>query len=139
MTGIISQDTTAPIENLPDQHRKALARAVSNVLSTSNAEVTFSQILDGLPIRETALDTYQGGLCPGHPLLDERFEVSAKALEQIRQLRENFDLGKVQIDHEVSVFRSSNPRGKATNMSFVALTHLSGCCPWFKSIQHTID
>ena len=77
-------------------------RAVSNVLSSPIAEVTYAQIIDGLPLSDAALDTYEGTVCPGHPLLAERIELSAGALERTRELRSTLDATILKFDLEVS-------------------------------------
>ena len=40
--------------SLEEQHRDIFVRAVSNVLSTEIAELTYAQIIDGLPLSSVA-------------------------------------------------------------------------------------
>ena len=90
------------IEFLKTEHRDAFSRAVSNVLTSPIAEITYGQVIDGLPLSEVSLDTHEGTVCPGHPLLDKRFELSPGVLEQARQLRTSFDATLLRFDTKVS-------------------------------------
>ncbi|KAF4467096.1 hypothetical protein FALBO_6032 [Fusarium albosuccineum] len=77
-------------------------RAVSNVLSSPIAEITYAQTIDGLPLSDVTLDTHDATPCPGHPLLDERIELSPGVLEKARQLYSSFDATVLKFDSGVS-------------------------------------
>lgn len=89
------------MSSLRDRHSEILKHAVTNVLSTPIAEVTYGQIMDGLPLADVACDTYHHNACPGHPLLDEHLELSADVLDRARQLRDSFDIGTLKFDSRV--------------------------------------
>jgi hypothetical protein len=72
----IAKFTKLSIASLQDRHRDILTRLIANVLSSPIAEVTYGQVIDGLPLSSVARDTHHGATCPGHPLLDEHFELS---------------------------------------------------------------
>lgn len=90
------------IESLKDLQREIFTRAVANVLSSPIAEVTYAQIIDGLPLSNVALDTYEGTLCPGHPLLNKHTELCPGVLERVRKLRTDFDASVLRVDSRVS-------------------------------------
>ncbi|OAA65920.1 hypothetical protein SPI_02707 [Niveomyces insectorum RCEF 264] len=92
---------TLSMANLQDPHRQVLRRAVGNVLATPIADLTYAQIVDGLPVSSVALDTYYGNVCPGHPLLDEHVMLSPDVLERARQRRDSFDLNTLPFDAAV--------------------------------------
>ena len=108
--------TLASVASLPEQHQDTFTRAIANVLSSSVAEVTFGQIIDGLPLSDVALDTYEGYLCAFHPLVDTRLELSPGVLEQARSLRQTFDPTTLKMSAEVRMapsrmlFSLSSPR-----------------------------
>ena len=91
------------LSSLQGKHRDMLNRAVTNALSTTNAEITYGQIIDGPPLSKVARDTYSRNTCPGHPLLEVHLELSAETLDQAQQLRENFDPDSLLFDSMVCI------------------------------------
>lgn len=88
-------------------HLDTFTRAISNVLSSPEAELTLGQIIDGLPISDVAFDVREGCYCPGHPLRDERMELSPGILERARQLRNDFDANSLRMESSVSYWATS--------------------------------
>ena len=87
---------------LEDGHRDAFIRALTNVLSSQIAEITYGQIVDGLPLSSVARDVYSDNVCPGHPLLDEHKELCPGVVEHLRRLGTEFDAaGTLKIKSEV--------------------------------------
>lgn len=86
---------------LKQRHRNTLVRAIANVLSSEIAASTYAQIVDGLPLRDTALDVYRGCVCPRHPLLDEHDQLCPGVLEHTRALCRNFDANALEFDSQV--------------------------------------
>lgn len=91
------------IDSLPDEHQKTFLNALAKVLSSPVVETTYAQIIDGLPISDVALDVYGELICPGHPLLDERLELSDEVLRQTRYMRRDFDPLSLRWEPEVSI------------------------------------
>ncbi|KAK7421122.1 hypothetical protein QQZ08_010126 [Neonectria magnoliae] len=88
------------IQILQTQHREILTRAVSNTL----------------------LDTYEGTVCPGHPLLDERLELSNGVLDRARELRSNFDATNLQFDTGLlHAYQIAAPGSKAFQTRLIEL------------------
>lgn len=96
------ESTKVSVQRLPDHHRDTFTRAIGNVLSSPEAELTFGQIIDGLPISNVAFDVRDGCYCPGHPLRDERMELSPGILERARQLGNDFDATSLKMEAPVS-------------------------------------
>lgn len=90
------------IQQLPDQHREILVRAIHNVLSSPIAEITYGEIIDGLPLGETATDAYNRSLCPCHPLMQERVELSPGVIEKAQKLHSEFQPALLTADPNVS-------------------------------------
>jgi len=80
------------IDVLDKEHRSVLVRAITRVLSTNIAEITYAQIVDGLPLAEVAQDTSRGaGIHDDHPLHDAHTKLCDGVFEQTRDFRDNFD------------------------------------------------
>jgi hypothetical protein len=89
---------------LQDEHRDAFIRALTNVLSSQIAEVTYGQIVDGLPLSSVALDVYRDNVCPGHPLLHEHKELCPGVDDHLRSLGTDFDAGSLKIKSGAGAF-----------------------------------
>jgi hypothetical protein len=90
------------VASLQGRHHDILTRAIANVLSSPIADITYGQIIDGLPLSNVACDTHHGVTCPGHPLLDEHFELSSDVLERVSQLRASFNPDILKLNSEVN-------------------------------------
>ncbi|POR34349.1 Uncharacterized protein TPAR_05419 [Tolypocladium paradoxum] len=88
------------LDCLPDRHRDVFSRALSNVLSTETAELTYAQIVDGLPLSSVQNDAYDFGLhLPGrHPLHDRH----TATLERTRQIHREFSIESLEFDSRAS-------------------------------------
>lgn len=94
-----------PIRDFRRPHREFACQAIRNILSSDIAESTFGQIIDGIPLSQVALDCYHGATCPGHPLLDEHFQLSPSVLQLARRLRDEFDPDDLHVDLMVGSIR----------------------------------
>jgi hypothetical protein len=88
------------VDSLNKQHRDIFVRALSNVLSTEIAELTFAQIIDGLPLSDVADDTYDNGasLSHIHPLYTKHTQLCPGVLETTQKFRADFDPNTLQFD-----------------------------------------
>lgn len=89
------------LEVLDDDHRNILDRAIGNILSTEVAELTYAQILDGLPTERSLWDTFDyvqdhlvknighNEICPGF-------------VEKARNLRTKFELNRLDFALKVT-------------------------------------
>lgn len=75
--------------DLAGEHRQLLERAISRILSTELAEVTYAQIIDGLPIADVAYDS-RGPPHPGHAIDGGHEELCPGMLDKARQFRAEF-------------------------------------------------
>lgn len=94
----------ASISILGQPHRDAVARALSRVLSTEIAEITYAQIVDGLPLLEVLKDVYGDLICPDHPIHQHK-QLKEGTIETVRRFRDDFDPEIIQFDVPVSYWR----------------------------------
>lgn len=73
-----------PIGTLSARHREILIRAIANVLESPIAQQTLAQIIDGLPLSDTAFDSTNGCLWIGHPLVENHKELCPGVIEETR-------------------------------------------------------
>lgn len=87
---------------LAGAHYDAITRAISNILSTEIAEMTYAQIIDGLPLASVVKDSANGGLPDGHPINKSHKELCSGVLEKTREFRKDVDLSLIKLDSTVS-------------------------------------
>ncbi|KAK3903105.1 hypothetical protein C8A05DRAFT_43624 [Staphylotrichum tortipilum] len=78
-----------PLADLDGAHYDLLVRAISRVLFTEIAEITYAQIIDGLPIADVADDTP----CPiygNHTIFEVHEELCPGMLDKAREFRAQF-------------------------------------------------
>lgn len=90
---------------LGEEHRDVLRRAVLNILSTNIAEITFAQIIDGLPLADVALDSSSSVLPDEHPIYDAHPELCSGVLQKTREFRDQFDPDSLSLDVTVCHFQ----------------------------------
>lgn len=86
---------------LDDAHQRALERAVMKIISAPIAEETFAQIVDGLPLRNVALETQNHRVLRGDPI-EKHPEMCPGALEKWREFRTRFDIISWEVMSAVS-------------------------------------
>lgn len=85
---------------LDEQHRSAVILAVTNILSTSQAEITLAQLVDGLPLRDVAKEGRGHTIGIGHPL-QEHMELCDGALDRTRACLGALEVSKLRIEQSV--------------------------------------
>lgn len=90
------------IDCIDDGHRNAFRRAISRVLSTEIAEVTYAQIVDGLPLADVADDSVDGGPPRGHPLRQMHRNLCPGVLDKTKEFLARFNVGALQFNPQVS-------------------------------------
>ncbi|KAK4247304.1 hypothetical protein C7999DRAFT_14649 [Corynascus novoguineensis] len=109
------------IEMLDPGHCKTLTQALYNVLSTDLAEVTYAQLIDGLPTISTVWEG-RGIWAPrGHPLLNHS-KLCKGALERTRMFRDEFDPAVLRFDSLViRRYQNAAPGSREFKMRLVEL------------------
>lgn len=96
------QETTpsSPLDVLDETHRHALDRAVGNVLTTEVAELTYAQILDGLPTAKSVTDS--DPYFKDHPVYTlNHVDICPGFVELARARRNAFTLHDMEFDTKV--------------------------------------
>jgi hypothetical protein len=89
------------VNNIDGDHHTILIRAINRILLTDIAEMTYAQILDGLPLASVADDSAQGTPPDHHPIRDHHEELCPGVLEKIRDFRKNFNPDILEFDSTV--------------------------------------
>jgi hypothetical protein len=97
------QNTESPLSvNILDgDHHTILTGAINRILLTDIAEMTYAQILDGLPLASVADDSAQGTPPKNHPIRAHHKELCAGVLEKIREFRKGFNPDILEFDSTV--------------------------------------
>jgi len=91
-----------PVEDVLDEpHCAAFRLALANLLSTEIAEITFAQIIDGLPLARVAFST-RGHRDKRYDPVAQHTELCPGVLESTRAFRDAFDATKLALDADVS-------------------------------------
>ncbi|RGP78981.1 hypothetical protein FLONG3_2887 [Fusarium longipes] len=98
----LESETTATtnLSILDEDHRQILDRAIRNILSTEVAELTYAQILDGLPTEDSLWDGFD--FVEDHPVQTiEHDEICPGFLEKARELRGQFQFDRLHLEPKV--------------------------------------
>lgn len=82
-------------------HKDVLIRAICRILSTELAELTFAQIVDGLPLENVMREGEPGRLPSEHPFWGSHHHLCPGVLEKIKEFRANFDATMLDFTAEV--------------------------------------
>lgn len=86
------------LAGLDAEHLASLDRALANLLSTSNAEFTYAQIVDGMPTREIYVTDHW--FYEEFPVLDHE-ELCPGAMDKTRAFRSQFNIGSLKFEPKV--------------------------------------
>ena len=92
--------TKVTVDVLDTEHYRPLVRAIHNITRTDLAEITFAQLIDGLPIVDTVWDMRGTLVSKGHPLISHD-RLCDGAMERLRAFRDLFDLIILTFDSPV--------------------------------------
>ncbi|OAR01351.1 hypothetical protein LLEC1_07781 [Akanthomyces lecanii] len=84
------QANLGDLDDLDEEHRNSFIKALLRILHTKVAELTFSEILDGIPTSASYFDFYHPQ--EGHPAISHT-ELCPGVLDRTRQLRDQLDPG----------------------------------------------
>lgn len=107
-------------EVLDQPHQTHFRRAIRNVLHSKAAEMTFAQLVDGLPLKKVAHST-KGGLL-FHNVVNEHETLCPGALDRARKLRDDLDPASLDLPIEVLQRYQGIPAGsRASKLPLVEL------------------
>lgn len=91
-------DSRVPFNSIAsERHRQILDRAIRNVLSTELAQLTYAQIIDGLPVADVAWDRRLPGIMGEH-IIDDHGTLCPGALEQAQVYYKEWDPSGLNLD-----------------------------------------
>jgi hypothetical protein len=86
---------------LDERHHQILSRAINRILYTDEAELTYAQIVDGLPLYDVACDRNPDIPRAGHPL-EKHTQLCPGVLDKTKSFRDSFDPNILTFDSRVS-------------------------------------
>lgn len=90
------------IHTLDQAHQDTVRSAIARILDTDIAEITYAQIIDGLPLGEVAFESRGGIPHSDHPINHCHDELCTGILEKAREFRSRFDPLVLKFDSRVS-------------------------------------
>ncbi|KAG6353374.1 hypothetical protein INS49_007454 [Diaporthe citri] len=110
---------------LNEPHRDAVASAISRVLSTEIAEITYAQIVDGLPLLQVFKDVHGHLICLDHPI-HQHTQLKDNTLDTVRQIRNEFNPNILQFDIPLlSAFQAASPGSRAFGIRLIEIIAIS--------------
>jgi hypothetical protein len=102
-----SSPTVAINSSLTGPHLDSFNHAITNILSTDIAKLTYAQLIDGIPLAKVARDDANRELPNDHPV-HKHTELCPGVLERTREFRDSFDPGSLKIDAAVYILSPSH-------------------------------
>ncbi|KAF4336803.1 hypothetical protein FBEOM_9337 [Fusarium beomiforme] len=108
-------------EGLDENHAQTLDRAVRNVLQTEVAELTYAQILDGLPTEKSVNDSYP--FIEDHPVYTSKHtDICPGFIDRAREFRAQFGLSLLKYDPEtISKFQNTVTGSQEYNLRLIEM------------------
>ncbi|KAF9770878.1 hypothetical protein IL306_011507 [Fusarium sp. DS 682] len=110
------------IDVLDDSHQDAVTRGIERILDTEISEITYAQIIDGLPLSDVAEDSSDGGVPEGHPIHEVHNELCPDILDRTREFRDQFSPDVLKFDSRVSISRTrAAPGSRSFNTRLIEI------------------
>ncbi|KAF9773639.1 hypothetical protein IL306_008521, partial [Fusarium sp. DS 682] len=110
------------IDVLDEAHRDAVTVAISRILDTETAEITYAQIIDGLPLGEDAFEARGGTPHSDHPINYCHDELCAGILDKTREFRRQFDPQILKFDSRLLfAYQAASPGSRSFNTRLMEL------------------
>lgn len=94
-------EASKTVDDLGQQHCDVFTRALFNILSTSIAETTFAQILDGAPLSQNVRNAPRRTYPRTHPVCTQHPELCPGVLDRTRHIRNAFFPQELKFDGRV--------------------------------------
>lgn len=91
------------IHTLDQAHQDTVRSAIARILDTDLAEITYAQIIDGLPLGEVAFESRGGMPHSDHPINHCHDRLCDGIMNRTRELHRTFDPKILQFDSRVSI------------------------------------
>ncbi|CAM1507741.1 Fc.00g045890.m01.CDS01 [Cosmosporella sp. VM-42] len=105
---------------LDEEHHTLADTAISNILSTDIAEITYAQIVDGLPLVSVLEDAYGDAiLANDHPIRKHK-ALCPGVLEKTKAFRAEFDPDSLRFDSRLlHAYQAASPRSVSFNTRLI--------------------
>ncbi|KAH8768864.1 hypothetical protein F5883DRAFT_417533 [Diaporthe sp. PMI_573] len=114
-------DKSTAVDTLDERHQAVFKRAITNLLATELAEMTYAQLIDGLPLWEVALDQYRHTHTGEEPVSNHR-ELCPGVVDQTTAPLQSFDPLVLEIRSDALKRYQSAPVGlKASKIPLIEL------------------
>ncbi|KAI3341393.1 hypothetical protein F4824DRAFT_496144 [Ustulina deusta] len=111
------------VDSLDTNHRQVFSRALQNVLSSDAAELTYAQIVDGLPLSAIERDTIRGSVDCDHPIHTKHTELCPGVIERLREIIDTHDIGSLKFDSTlVDAYNNASPGSRAFETRLIEMT-----------------
>lgn len=114
------------IDSLSKAHREVVIKAISNVLSTEIAELTYAQIVDGLPLGDTVDDVYGNNIMfYDHPVFMHK-KLKDGVLDTVRSFGTNFNPQILEFDTSLlQALQTGSPGSRLFNTRLIEVIAVS--------------
>ncbi|KAF5564461.1 hypothetical protein FNAPI_2169 [Fusarium napiforme] len=103
------------LHTLDQAHQDTAKTAIARILEANIAEITYAQIVDGLPLGEVAFESRGGMPHQDHPINHCHDKLCDGILDRTREFHKRFDLDTLQFDSSVAVILFSLDEGLHKN------------------------
>ncbi|KAF5677663.1 hypothetical protein FDENT_9176 [Fusarium denticulatum] len=110
------------LHTLGQAHQNTIKTAIARILDTDIAEITYAQIIDGLPLGEVAFESRGGMPHQEHPINHCHDKLCDGILDRTRGFCSKFDPNKLQFDPRLLfAFQAASPGLRSFNARLIEI------------------
>ncbi|KAF5651749.1 hypothetical protein F25303_3953 [Fusarium sp. NRRL 25303] len=110
------------IHTLDQPHQDTVKSAIARVLDTDIAEITYAQIIDGLPLGEVAFESRGGMPHSDHPINHCHDKLCDGTLNRTLEFHKTFDPDILQFDSRLlATFQAASPGSRSFNTRLIEI------------------
>ncbi|KAF5685797.1 hypothetical protein FCIRC_3286 [Fusarium circinatum] len=110
------------IHTLDQTHQDTVTSAIARFLATDIAEITYAQIIDGLPLGEVAFESRGGMPHQDHPINHCHDKLCAGILDKTRQFLKAFSPKLLQFDSRLLfAYQAASPGSRSFNIRLIEI------------------
>ncbi|EXK98260.1 hypothetical protein FOQG_01230 [Fusarium oxysporum f. sp. raphani 54005] len=114
------------IHNLDQAHQDTVTSAIARILDTDIAEITYAQIIDGLPLGEVAFESRGGMPHRDHPINHCHDKLCDGILDSTRGFRSTFDRNILKFDSRLLfAFQAASPGSRSFDIRIIEIIAIS--------------
>ncbi|KAG4278931.1 hypothetical protein FPRO04_06252 [Fusarium proliferatum] len=110
------------MHTLDEPHQDTVRSAIARILDTDVAEITYAQIIDGLPLGEVAFESRGGMPHDDHPINHCHDKLCDGILNRTREFHRTFDPAVLQFDSRLLLtFQAASPGSRSFNTRLIEI------------------